>query len=96
MLLRIIYAHGMQFRCERLCIPICMFTENSENGVMQVHEEAFVRMLQPVGATVKVSFYSRSGDSLAAQHGVLQSLLQACPKPRAGTYHVKTARSATP
>jgi hypothetical protein len=51
-------------------------------------------VLQPVGASVRVSFYSSACESLAKKHGVLQSLLHACPKARTGTYNVKTARSA--
>ena len=45
-----------------------------------------MRVLPPVGRTVKVAFYSGSCDSLAYSHPVLQSLLRVCSKPRAGTY----------
>lgn len=51
-------------------------------------------VLPSVGTTVRVSFYSCAAESLAAKHSVIASLLLACPKPRAGTHLVKTARSA--
>ena len=60
---------------------------------MQAHEEGFVRVLAPVGRTVKVAFYSCSCDSLAPGHPVLQALLRVCSKPRAGTYRYSAAPS---
>ena len=52
----------------------------------QAHEEGYVRVLPPVGRTVKVAFYSGSCDSLAHSRPLLQAMLRVCSKPRAGTY----------
>ena len=58
---------------------------------LQAHEEGYVRVLPPVGRIAKVAFYSGSCESLAQGHPVLQSLLRACSKPRAGTYRCSCA-----
>ena len=50
-----------------------------------------MRVLPPVGRIVKVAFYSNSCESLAQGYPVLQSLLRACSKPRAGTYRCTRA-----
>ncbi len=55
-------------------------------NVVQAHDEGYVRVLPPVGRTVKVAFYSGSCDSLAHSRPLLQAMLGVCSKPRAGTY----------
>lgn len=68
---------------------LCQISDSLE--AVQAHEEGYVRVLPPVGRTVKVAFYSGSCDSLAHSHAVLLSLLRVCSKPRAGTYRSATA-----
>ena len=50
-----------------------------------------MRVLPPVGRTVKVAFYSGSCDSLARSRPLLQAMLGVCSKPRAGTYRYPAA-----
>ena len=52
-----------------------------------------MRVLAPVGRTVKVAFYSGSCDSLAPSRPLLQAMLRVCSKPRAGTYRYPAAHS---
>ncbi len=59
---------------------------------MQAHEESYVRVLPSVGRTVKVSFFNSTCQELAPRQPILQALLAVCPKPRAGTYTINTAR----
>lgn len=59
---------------------------SKQGHVAQAHEEGYVRVLPPVGRTVKVAFYSGSCDSLAQSRPLLQAMLRVCSKPRAGTY----------
>ena len=61
--------------------------------ITQAHEEGYVRVLAPVGRTVKVAFYSGSCDSLAPSRPLLQAMLRVCSKPRAGTYRYPAAHS---